>query len=115
MYKTKSMNILARPRLSAFALLLAVPLASWCQGLDDLTTEGVNEGLIGSGVDDLTTRGINEGLIGSGVDDLTTKGINEGLSDLDSDDSGWNTGYDPYGTDSDDSGWNTGYDPWDND
>lgn len=62
-----------------FSLSLMVsPVGVTAQGFDDLTTEGINEGSIGTGFDDLTTEGINEGNIGSGFDDLTTEGVNEG-------------------------------------
>ena len=34
-------------------------------GMDDLSTPGINEGMIGSQMDDLSTPGINEGMIGN--------------------------------------------------
>jgi hypothetical protein len=48
-------------------------------GYDDISTDRINEGHIGS-YDDISTREINEGAIGE-YDDISTPDINEGAID----------------------------------
>ena len=61
------------------SLIVLILIYGNAESYDDVWTEGINEGAIGSGIDDPWTSGINEGAIGSGIDDPWTEGINEGV------------------------------------